>query len=72
MYCNMYQAMYVEKLYLNGCLYEFRNWYLFLWVLFSLDEISGARLRRSSDGGTSKIGTKGTRSEQSLTNRRFY
>ena len=64
--------MYVEKLYLNGCLYKLRNGYIFLRRPCSLDKIDGARLRRFSDRGTSEIGTEGEKSEQSLTNRRFY
>ena len=52
--------------------YELRNGYIFLQILSSFGEIDGARLRRSSDRGTSEIGTEGTKSEQSLTNRCFY
>ena len=64
--------MYVEKRYPNGRLDLLQNRYIYLRILSSLDEISGARLLRSSDRGTSEIGTEGTKSEQSLTNRRFY
>ena len=46
--------------------------YSYLRILSSLDEICGARLLRSSDQGTSEIGTEGTKLEQSLTNWRFY
>ena len=72
MYSTMYQAMYVEKLYPNWRPYELRKRYIFLRVLSLLDKISSARLRQSSDRGSSKIGTKGTKSEQSLRNLRFY
>ena len=51
---TMYQAMYVEKLYPNGCLHILWNWYISLRILSSLDEIGGTWLRLSSDQGTSK------------------
>ena len=64
--------MYVEKRYPNGRLDLLRNRYIYLRILSSIDEIGGDRLRQSSDRGTSEIRIEGTKSEQSLTNRRFY
>ena len=77
MYCNMYQAMYVETNYSQfGIFKNFEIGILFYEAVFAQQKCRRSKLNAfvalPIKELCSEIRIEGTKSEQSLTNRRFY